>query len=330
MTSIHRSPLARFVAGALAALAWSWGVPAAAQEAWPVKSVRLIVPFAPGGATDVIARVVGQRLSARWKQTVVIDNRAGAGGNLGADLVAKSPADGYTLLLASGSITINPFIYKDMPFDTWKDLVPITNVASGPMLVVVPDASPVKNLKDLIALAKSKPGSINFGSAGVGSQVHLAAENLASAAHIELTHVPYKGEAVAYNDLIAGQIDLMVGNFAPASALLGKRRLRALAVTGKTRSEQLPDVPTVAESGLPGFENTGWFGLLAPAGTPKAVLAKIQSDVAAVVAETDTKARLYVMGMKPVANSSAEFAASMQAESKRWAAIVKERGISAN
>lgn len=329
MTSIRRSPRGRFIAGALAALACSWGGSATAEE-WPARPVRLIVPFAPGGATDVVARMVGQKLSLRWKQPVVIENRAGAGGNLGADLVAKSPADGYTLLLASGSITINPHIYKRMPFDTWKDLVPITNVASGPMLVVVPDKSPVRNVKDLIALAKSKPGVVNFGSAGVGSQIHLAAENLAYASHIDITHVPYKGESVAYNDLIAGQIDLMVGNFAPASALVGPGRLRALAVTGKTRSEQLPNVPTVAESGLPGFENTGWFGLLAPAGTPKPILSKIQRDTVAVMNETDTKARLYVQGMKPVANSSAEFAAAMQAESKRWATIVKERKISTN
>ena len=330
MKSARRLATSRLLAGALAALACSWTVPAAAQDAWPTKPVRMIVPFAPGGTTDVIARMLGQKLSVRWGQPVVIENRAGAGGNLGADMVAKSAPDGYTLLMASGSITINPHIYKRMPFDTEKDLVPITNVASGPMLVVVPDKSPVKNIKDLIALAKAKPGSINFGSAGVGSQVHLAAENLAHSAHVDFTHVPYKGEAVAYNDLIAGQIQLMVGNFAAASALLGEGRLRALAVTGKTRSPQMPDLPTVAESGLPGFENTGWFGLFAPAGTPKAVLDKVQRDTAAVMDETETKARLYVQGMQPVGNSSADFAAALRAESKRWAAVVKERKVAAN
>jgi len=328
MTSTRRSALKHLVIATLVAAGAS-ALPAAAQE-WPTRPVRLIVPFAAGGTTDVVARMVGQKLSERWKQPVVIENRAGAGGNLGADLVAKSPADGYTLLLASGSITINPHIYKRMPFDTEKDLVPITNVASGPMLIVVPDASPVKDVKDLIALAKEKPGVINFGSAGVGSQVHLAGENFAHAARIEITHVPYKGESVAYNDLIAGQIQLMVGNFASASALLGNGRLRALAVTGKTRSQQLPNVPTASESGLPGFENAGWFGLFAPASTPKAVLARIQRDTAAVLNETQTKARLYVQGMAPVGNSSAEFAAAAKAESKRWATVVKERKLATN
>jgi tripartite-type tricarboxylate transporter receptor subunit TctC len=232
--------------------------------------------------------------------------------------------------MASGSITINPHIYKNMPFDTKKDLAPITNVASGPMLVVVPDRSPVKSVKELVALAKETPGALNFGSAGVGSQVHLAGENFANAARIEVRHVPYRGEAVAYNDLIAGQIQLMVGNFAAASALLGPGRLRALAVTGKQRSVQLPDVPTVAESGMPGFENTGWFGFLAPAGTPPEIISKIQLDTAKVLAESDTKARLYVQGMTPVGNTAAEFAKAMDAESKLWATLVKTRNITAN
>jgi tripartite-type tricarboxylate transporter receptor subunit TctC len=329
MNLTRRSTLHRLAAaGLIAAVAWS--VPAAAQDAWPAKPVRFIVPFAPGGSTDVIARMVGQKLSERWGQPVVIENRAGAGGNIGADVVAKSPGDGYTLLFASGSIAINPHIYKRMPFDTYKDLVPITNVASGPMLVVVPDRSPIKNIKELVAAAKAKPGSINFGSAGVGSQVHMAGESFANAAHVELTHVPYKGESVAYVDLIAGQIQMMVGNFAAASALLGPGRLRALAVTAKTRAPQLPEVPTAAESGLPGFENIGWFGLFAPAATPKDVLSKIQHDTAAVLGETDIKARLYVQGMQPVGNSSAEFAAALKEEDKRWAKVVKERHLVAN
>ena len=301
-----------------------------AQERWPTKPVRIIVPFAPGGSTDAVARMVGQKLAVRWGQPVVIENRAGAGGNVGADVVAKSQADGYTLLMASGSITINPHIYQRMPFDTKKDLVPITNVASGPMLVVVPESSPVKSVRELIALAKTKPGSLNFGSAGVGSQVHLAAENFADAAGIDMTHVPYKGEAVAYTDLIGNQVQMMVGNFAAASALIGNGRLRALAVTGKERSPQLPDVPTVSESGLPGFENSGWFGLFAPAGTSQNTLAQIRRDTASVLAETDTKARLYVQGMKPVGNTSIEFSKAMDAESMRWAAVVKNRKLTAN
>lgn len=330
MTSNQRSALGRVFAATVVTFV-AWGVmPATAQERWPGKPVRIVVPFAAGGSTDVVARMIGQKLSVLWGQPVIVDNRAGAGGNLGADMVAKSQADGYTLLMASGSITINPHIYKRMPFDTKKDLAPITNVASGPMLLVVPDRSPVKSVKELIALAKETPGALNFGSAGVGSQVHLAGENFADAARIEIKHVPYRGESVAYNDLIAGQIQMMVGNFAAASALLGPGRLRPLAVTGKQRSAQLPDVPTVAESGLPGFENTGWFGFLAPAGTPPEILSKIQIDTAKVLSESDTKARLFVQGMTPVGNTAAEFAKAMDAESKLWAILVKNRNITTN
>lgn len=322
------SPTRRRALAAAALLACS--VMAWAQDAWPGKPVRMIVPFAPGGSTDVVARMVGQRLSALWGQPVVIENRAGAGGNVGADVVAKSPGDGYTLLMASGSVTINPALYKRMPFDTKKDLLPITNVAQGPMLVVVQEGSPHRTLKDLIAAAKAKPGTINFASAGVGSQVHLAAENFADAAGVDLQHVPYKGEALGYNDLIAGQVQLMVGNFAAASALLGPNRLRALAVTSRTRMPQLPDVPTAHEAGLPNFENIGWFGLFAPAGTPAAVIQKVQRDTARVMAETEIKARLYVQGMSPVVNSTADFTRQIDQELERWAKVVAARKLQAN
>ncbi len=320
----------RLALATAASLALLTAMPAAAQSNWPNKPVRMVVPFAPGGSTDVVARMLAQQLGVLWGQTIVVENRAGAGGNLGVDVVAKAAPDGYTLALASGSITINPHIYKKLPFDTLKDLIPITNVASGPMLVVVPWNSPAKNVSDLIAMAKANPGKLNFGSAGVGSQVHLAAESFADAAKIDITHVPYKGEAPGYTDLIGDQVQLMVGNFAAASALLGNGRLRALAVTGKQRSPQLPDVPTVAESGLPGFENTGWFGLLAPAGTPPEVIAKVQSDTAKVMASTEMKARLYVMGMSPVANSSADFVKQMDAEMLRWGKVVANRKLSVN
>ena len=324
MTRLNRRHL--LLAAALLGLGGS----SLAQDAWPNKPVRLVVPFAPGGSTDVVARMVGQKLSTLWNQPVVIENRAGAGGNVGADVVAKSAGDGYTLLMASGSVTINPALYKKMPFDTKKDLAPITNVAQGPMLVVVKDGSPYKNLKDLIAAAKAKPGSVNFASAGVGSQVHLAAENFADAAGVDLQHVPYRGEALGYTDLAAGQVQMMVGNFAAASALVGPNRLRALAVTSKARMPQMPDVPTASEAGLPGFENVGWFGLFAPAGTPPAVLQKVQRDVATVMAETEVKARLYVQGMSPAVNSSADFARQLDQELERWAKVVAARKLQAN
>lgn len=304
--------------------------PAAAQDAWPNKPVRMIVPFAPGGSTDVIGRMLGQKLSAMWGQPVVVENRAGAGGNVGADVVAKSPGDGYTLLMASGSVTINPSLYKKMPFDTLKDLMPITNVTQGPMMVVVQDASPYRTLKDLIGAAKAKPGSINFASAGVGSQVHLAGENFADAAGVDIQHVPYKGESLGYNDLIAGQVQMMVGNYAAASALIGPNRLRALAITAKQRLPQMPDLPTAHEAGLPGFENIGWFGLFAPAGTPAAVIQKVQRDTATAMAETQIKARLYVQGLSPVVNSTADFKRQVEQELGRWAKVVAARKLQTN
>lgn len=323
MTLDRRHVLA---AAALFALAG----PAAAQDAWPTKPVRMIVPFAPGGSTDVIGRMLGQKLSAMWGQPVVVENRAGAGGNVGADVVAKSPGDGYTLLMASGSVTINPSLYKKMPFDTLKELMPITNVTQGPMMVVVQDASPYRTLKDLIGAAKAKPGSINFASAGVGSQVHLAGENFADAAGVDIQHVPYKGESLGYNDLIAGQVQMMVGNYAAASALIGPNRLRALAITAKQRLPQMPDLPTAHEAGLPGFENIGWFGLFAPAGTPAAVIQKVQRDTATAMAETQIKARLYVQGLSPVVNSTADFKRQVEQELGRWAKVVAARKLQTN
>lgn len=299
-------------------------------QSWPAKPVRLVVPFAPGGSTDVVARMLAQKLTEAWGQAVVVENRSGAGGNLGAEAVAKSAADGYTLLFASGSITINPNIYNNMAFDTLRDFTPITNVASGPMLVVVNDKAPWKNIKDLIQYAKSNPGKINFGSAGVGSQIHLAAENFADAAGIEITHVPYKGEALSYNDLISNQIQMVVGNIAAASALVGPGRLRALAVTGTTRSPLLPEIPTVAESGLPRFENTGWFGLLGPAGLAKPIVEKTYQDSVKAMNDTQIRGRLYVAGMRPVMNKPEELAMQMESELKRWAQVVQNRKLKSN
>ena len=304
---------------------------AQAQTAWPNRPVRIVVPFTAGGTTDVVARVVGQKLGELWNQSVVIENRAGAGGNVGAEVVAKSPPDGYNILMASGSIfTVNPHMYKKMPFDPDRDFIPVTNVATGPMLVVVNPKVPARNIKELIALAKAKPGVLNFGSAGVGSQVHMGGESLANAAGIDIIHVPYKGEALGYNDLVAGQIQLMVGNIAAAAVFVPSGKLRALAVTGKERSRMLPDVPTVAESGLPGFDNSGWFGFMVPAGTPHDVVEKIHLDTAKVLDTSEMRARLFVQGMTPVGNSPAEFSRAIKEESVKWAKVVKDRKLTAN
>lgn len=317
----------RVIAGTAATLALALAPATPFAQAWPAKPVRMVVPFAPGGTTDVVARMLGQRLAEVWGQPVVIENRAGAGGNVGADLVAKSPADGHTLLMASGSITINPNLYPRMPFDTKRDLVPISNVAAGPMLVVVGQKSPLRSVKDLISAAKAKPGSLNYGSAGVGSQTHLAAENLADAAGIEMQHVPYKGEAPAYTDVISGQTQLIVGNFATAAALLGPERLRALAVTGKQRSPLLPEVPTMAEAAVPGFSVTSWQGLLAPAGTPEPIVRRLHAEFVKVLRMPDVADKLAQGGSDPVASTPEEFAAFIRAENERWIRVARTAGV---
>ena len=250
-----------FLCAAVAVLMMPIASAVHAQQAWPARPVNFIVPFAAGGTTDIVARLMARKLGQMWNQSVVVENRLGAGGNIGTAMVAKAAPDGYTLLLTSGAITINAHLYKNMGF-TMKELTPVTNVASGPMVVVVHPSVPATNVQELIALAKAKPGTINFGSAGQGSQVHMAGENFADAARIEIVHVPYKGESIAYNDLLGGQIQMMVGNLAAASAYVKSGQLRALGVTSKQRSKMLPTVPTVDESGVPGFENSRLVRLL--------------------------------------------------------------------
>lgn len=298
---------------------------------WPVRPVRVIVPFTAGGATDVVGRLISQKLGETWGQSVVIENRAGAGGNVGAEAVARSAPDGYTLFFASGSIlTVNPHLYKKLPFDPVKDFAPIASVATGPMVVVVHPSVQAKTVKELIALAKAKPGGLNMGSAGVGSQVHMAGENFANAAKIDVTHVPYKGEALGYNDLVAGQIQFMVGNIAPVAPFVAAGKLRALGVTGAQRSPLMPDVPTVAEAALPGFLNTGWFGLFAPAGTPREIVERVNREANKILDTTEMRARLYVMGMAPSPSTPEAFTKMIADETQRWGRIVAERKLQAN
>ena len=314
---------------AIAAICAMTVAPAAAQStAWPNKQVRIIVPFPAGGTTDVVARLLGQRLQEVWGQTVIVENKTGAGGNIGAVEVAKAPNDGYTLLMASGSIvTVNPHIYAKMPFDAAKDFAPITNVAQGPMVIVVGPNVAAKNITELIALAKAKPGALNFGSAGIGSQVHMAGENFLYTAGIDVKHVPYKGESLALADVAGGSVEMLPGNLAAMLPFIKSGKVKALGVTGAERSPAAPDIPTVSESGLPGFVNVGWFGLLAPAGTSKDIIDKVQRDSATILATEDTKVRLLAVGMTPVANSPAQFADAIRAESATWAKVVRERKI---
>jgi tripartite-type tricarboxylate transporter receptor subunit TctC len=299
----------------------------AAAQNFPTKPVRIIVPFAPGGATDIVTRILAQKLTESWNQTIVVDNRAGAGGNIGGELAAKSPADGYTLFMPSGSVvTANQHIYKKMPFNAEKDFTAITNVASGPQIVVVANNAPVKSVKELIALAKSNPKSITFGSAGFGTQTHLAAENFLYSAKIEANHIPYKGEGPALADLAGGQIQLLTPNLSAAIGFVTAGKIRALAVTSKQRVPQVPNVPTVAET-VPGFENLGWFGLVAPTGTPSAIINKVHADTVKALQSADIKKRFSELGMAPVGNTPAEFARDMKEESARWAKVVRERKL---
>ncbi len=299
-------------------------------QSYPAKTVRIIVPFSPGGATDIVTRLLAQKLTAAWGQQVVADNRAGASGNIGGELAAKSPPDGYTLFMTSGSVvSANQHMFRKLNWNPEKDLVAITNVASGPQIVAVHPTFPARGIKELIALAKAKPGTITFGSAGIGTQTHLAAENFVFTAGINAIHVPYKGEGPALVDLVAGQIIFLTPNLSAAIGYVQQGRLRALGVTSKQRSPQLKDVPAIAET-LPGFENLGWFGLMAPTGTPAAVIDKVYRDTAKALEAADLKKRFDDLGMAPVGNAPADFARAIREESARWAKVIKARKLEIN
>lgn len=297
------------------------------SQTYPAKPVRLIVPFSPGGATDIVARITAQKLSEVWGQQMVVENRAGASGNIGGEVVAKAPADGYTVFMTSGSIvTANQHLFKKMPFNAEKDFVAVTNVASGPQVVVVHPSFPSKTLKEFIAFAKAKPRDLTYGSAGFGTQTHLAAENFLFTAGIDLVHVPYKGESLAVIDLMGGQIFMATPNLSAAIEFVRQGRLRALAVTSKERSKQLPNIPAAAET-LPGFENLGWFGFMLPAATPRAVVDKLYRDTAQVLKAQDVVGRFEQIGMVPVGNAPDAFAKDIREEAGRWARVVRERKL---
>ena len=296
-------------------------------QAWPQKPVRFIVPFPPGGATDISARLLGEKLSQIWGQQVVIENRGGAGGGVGAAEAARANPDGYTLFFPSGSVvTANQHIYAKLNYDPEKDFVPVTNVVSGPQVLVVPASSPYKSVKDLLEGARAQSGRLTFGSAGIGSQVHLAAENFLYQGKINAVHVPYKGEGPALAGLIGGETNFLVTNLSAALPHISGGRLRALGVTSTTEVPQLPGVPPIAQT-IPGFENSGWFGIVAPTGTPKEVIEKVYLDTKRALEASDLKARFYVQGLWPVGNRPDEMARAMREESALWAKVVKERRI---
>ena len=300
----------------------------ASAQNYPSRPIRLVVPYPPGGPLDIMARAIGHKLTEAWSQPVVVDNRAGAGGNIGADLVAKSPADGYTLLMgAVATHAINPTLYGKLPYDPVKDFAPLALVAQVPNILVVNPAVPARSVRELIELARARPGYLNFGSGSTGSTGHLAGELFKTMAGVQMVHIPYKGGAPAMADLLAGQVELMFDNLANALPNVRAGRLRALAVTTLARSPAVPDLPTIAEAGLPGFDLTTWFGLMAPAGTAPEIVAKLNAEIVRALAAKDMRERLEKMGAEPPANNTPErFAAFIRAEAAKYAKVVKDSG----
>jgi tripartite-type tricarboxylate transporter receptor subunit TctC len=295
-------------------------------DAFPAKPIRIVVPFPPGGATDVAARLIATRMSEKWGQAVVIDNRAGAGGNVGSDIVAKSAPDGYTLVMGvTGSHAINTSLYSKMPYDPVADFIAISQVAVVPNVIVVHPSVPASTLAELVALARREPGKLNYASLGNGTAAHLGMEMLKSAAGIDITHVPYKGSAPAVSDLLAGQVQMMVDGLPSALPHIKAGKLRAIAITSLRRSPALPDLPTVAEN-YPGFYADAWSGLFAPKGTPPAVVDKLSVEVQRILRLPDVREKLAGLGAEPVGSTPAEFSAHVKREIDKWARVVKTSG----
>ena len=299
----------------------------ASAQGYPNRTIRLVVPFPAAGTTDILARAAAQKLTEAFGQSVVVDNRPGAAGNIGADLVAKSAPDGYTLLMGTvGTHAINPSLYSKMPYDHVKDFVPVVLVAGVPNVLVVNPALPVNSVADLIKLAKDKPGQINFASSGSGTSIHLSGELFKTMAGVDITHVPYKGSSPALVDLIGGQVQIMFDNLPSALPQIKAGKLRAIAVTSLKRAPVLPDVPTISESGLPGFEASSWFGVLAPAGTPVPIVARINAEVNKWLQSAEAREKLLSQGAEAAGGTPEQFAHHIRAESEKWAKVVKASG----
>jgi tripartite-type tricarboxylate transporter receptor subunit TctC len=302
-------------------------LPAMSQDAasFPSKPLRIIVPFTPGGSNDVLARVIGQKLGQTWKQPVVVENKPGAGGNIGSEIVAKSPPDGYNTLIAANSLfCINPAMYSKMSFDPVKDFAPITMLGTVPVVLVVGPTVQAKNVKELIAQAKAQPGALVYASAGLGSPQHLSAELFKARAGVDMLHVPYKGAAPAVSDLLSGQVHVLFGAINSVLPYIKSGRLRALAVGGSQRSADLPDVPTIAEAAVPGYLSEIFIGLVAPAGTPKDVVDKFGQQVRKILAEPDTREKLAQQGIEAHTGGADEMAKLIAADCARWPKLIKD------
>ena len=326
MTNLHHTTRRTLLASLAVAAAGALPLGALAQN-FPTKPITIIVPFSAGGTTDILARIVGQGLTTELGQSVVVDNKPGAGGNIGGSLAAKAAADGYTLFMGTvGTHAINQSLYKKMPFDPVKDFAPLSRVATVPNLLVAHPSQPFKTVKEMIAYAKANPGKITYGSPGSGASPHVSGELFKSMTGTDLLHIPYKGSAPAMTDLLGGQTSVMFDNMPSAIQHVRSGKLRPIAVTTAKRSPELPDVPTIAEAGVPGYEATSWFGMFAPAGTPKPVLDKLHAALIKVLNQADVKKKIAEQGGDVVAETPEQFAAFIKAETAKWGKVVKDSG----
>jgi tripartite-type tricarboxylate transporter receptor subunit TctC len=310
----------------VAALILGAGASAVAAQTFPQKSIRFVVPFPPGGATDGLARILGEKMSEAWSQQVVIDNRSGAGGNIAAELAAKAPADGYTIIIVGMNHAANPSLYSKLAYHPVKDFSPVTQVVAMQMFLAVHPSLPVKSVKELVALARANPGAINYASGGSGSTPHMAMELFKSHTKIDLVHVPYKGTQSVIG-IMRGEAALLFENLISVGAHVQSGRLRALAVGSMTRSGAMPQVPTVAEAGVPGYEMAAWFGVLAPAGTPRPVVSALHQQMAGILKSQEVRERFARLGSEPVGSTPEQFDAFIKSEIVKWAKVVKEAGI---
>ena len=303
--------------------------PAASGADYPSRYIRIVVPYAPGGGTDTIARILAQKLSDGWHQSVVVENRPGAAGIIGSEIVAKAAPDGYTLLVVAGAHAVNPSLYSQLPYDTVKDFADVAFLGTAPNILVVHPSVAARSVRDVVALAKSKPGQLTFGSGGVGQTPHLAGELFKHMAQVDITHVPYKGGAPAMADLIGGKISMMFGGMTLTLPYVKAGTLRAIATTGASRSSELPDLPTVGESGLPGYEANEWFGLFAPAATPADIVQTLNTEVRKILSQPDTRRQFATLGTEVVEMDVRAFSAFVSGQVAKWEKIVKDAGIHA-
>jgi tripartite-type tricarboxylate transporter receptor subunit TctC len=305
--------------------------PAGADAApgFPARPIRIVVPSTPAGASDFLARLIGPRLTEAWHQQVVVDNRPGAGGIIGSEIVSHATPDGHTLLIVATGYAVNPFLYSKLPYDTVKDFAPVTVLVSTTHVLVAHPSLPAASIKELLSIAKASPGRLTYGHSGTGTGGHLSVELFKKMAGLDMVGVPYKGAGAATAAVLSGQVQMLFTQVAPALPHVRAGKLRALATTSLTRSPELPDVPTLAESGLPGFQVDAWLGMLAPGKTPPGVIAKLQAEIAKILHAPDVKSRLAVLGFEPVGNTPAQFAAFIRSEMEKWSKLIKETGIKA-